>query len=179
MINLLPASYKQSLKRMYYLRLVTTGFVLVLFIVLIAGALLAPSYILSALRETSLNEKLAMLQQGESFDASKAMNATIADINKKVALFRADNSDTVISQDVISAVLSKIPSGISVTSVTFGSNDTGGATVTIHGVSTDRKSLETFSINLRGYSHFSKVDFPISDFVKNKDIEFNITCTYI
>jgi hypothetical protein len=177
MINLLPPSYKQSLKQMYYLRLVTTSFVLFLFIVLIAGALLVPSFILSALRENSLSEKLSLLEQGESFDASKTMNATIADINKKVALFKADDSGTVISKDILSAVLAKIPSGISVTSITFGSNGTG-ATVTIHGVSSNRKSLESFAINLRGYNRFSTVDFPISDFVKNRDIEFNITCTF-
>ncbi len=179
MINLLPTSYKQNLKRMYYLRLITTGVILLLFVILIAGALLIPSYIVSALRANSLKEKLTTLQHGESFDASKAMNATISDINRKVSLFRADNSATAISQDVISAILSKIPSGISVTGITFASNSTGGGNVTIHGVSTDRKSLESFSVNLRGYSHFSRVDFPISDFVKNKDIEFNITCTFI
>ena len=178
MINLLPTEYKQGLMKMYHLRLVTTILVFLFFLVVIAGAFLLPSYILSSIKEKNISARLATLQKGESFDVSKNMNLTIEDINKKVSLFRGALPDPLLSADVLIPISNRIPKGISISGISYNS-DAQGALITIHGKASGRKSLELFVANLETYKRFSKVNFPISDFVRNKDIDFDITCNFI
>ncbi len=178
MINLLPTAYKKTLRGLYRLRLINTALVLFFLIVIAGGVLLVPSYILSSVRERNLSDKLDDLRNSKNSEATKAISATIADINKKIFLFAIEKPRPSISDEVLAPIFTKQPEGVRLTSLSYETAEKN-MTVRIGGVASTRETLELFKKNLETYSRFSKVDLPLSDLVKNKDVEFTITCTFI
>ncbi len=175
MINLLPAEYKDFLKKISEFRLVTTTFFFLFLLVLIAGVLLVPASILSTLKEKNLSAQLELLKKGDSAGAEQTMNKTIADINKSVFLFTVPNTAPLLSTEVLEPLFTLTPSGVAITGVSF-KNDTP-ATLEISGIAKDRQTLDLFVKKLQTHPQFAKVDLPISNFVKDKDIDYKVTCT--
>jgi len=177
MINLLSNEYKQKLQKMRQMRLLVTVLFLLLMIVAIAGALLVPAYIISSLKENSLSDKLAAEKHGESFDTETAMNKTIADINKKAFMFSIPNTAPVLSADILQPVFALIPQGVAVTEMSVGTDANKQTALILSGTAGNRQALELFVKNLQTDKHFSKIDLPISNFVKDANIDYKITCT--
>ncbi|MEY2664732.1 MAG: hypothetical protein RIT04_540 [Candidatus Parcubacteria bacterium] len=135
---------------------------------------LLPSYILSRGQETKAAEDLALLQKtSHSQDANQA-EASIKTTKALITAFEGHQDTVPLSLIIETVVLQRKP-GISITSVQVKRSGMTDAALNVAGVATSRDALLTFQKSLAKDPHFSKVDLPISDLAKTKDIRFNIT----
>lgn len=175
MINVLPQLEKQGLRREYYLRLAIVCLCNLTFLSMLATILLLPSYMLSASKEDSLEERLATMNK-ENGDVSLAdLNTFIEKINSTLSLFNINTPSRNISQDVLYPVLTVRTSSIKINQILFAERGESGAELDLHGVAKDRESLQTFKLALEKTGKYQSVEVPISSFVKKSNIEFTIT----
>ncbi len=66
-------------------------------------------------------------------------------------------------------------SDIKITKISYQADKAKGGTVSIAGTAPSRDRLLLFKKALDDDNNFTKVDLPISNFVKGSDIQFNLT----
>ena len=70
------------------------------------------------------------------------------------------------------------PPNIRIKNIVFDNErDPEPATITLIGIATDRESLRSFGRLMEARTEFSTVDLPVSNFAKEKDIEFSMLVT--
>ncbi len=177
MINLLTEKEKKNIENEYKFRLVIVGMGFMVGIIFSASIFLLPSYFLSATKVENAQAKVDALKK-ESDEKSKAdLEAALADIKNKLALFVIPKNQNSISDDLIIPIEKVKTNNIKITGISYevaDKNNTGN----IRGVATDRVSLINFSEALKNNPQFSNVDLPVSDLAKNKQIDFNILVTF-
>ena len=173
MFTFLPHEARQAVAKEYKKRLLLIYVVIVAFASIAWIASLVPSYVLVTIRR---DEMLA--QKSTSTMAKDADRLT--SIEKEVDLAREKIStlNLVTSKQSISFVLSKlfahISPGIALNALSVTRGGTNG-TLSISGVATTREALVSFSKTLEGEPFFKKVELPVSNFTKGRDVPFTIS----
>lgn len=176
MINLLPKTEKENLKKGLKLRF----WVITLFFITAAFGLgilvLLPSHflVLSNLAQTELaDESVAIKNGGEMEDILNLPEK----INLRSAFFQTNNAN-LSAIDVLVKITEVIPAGIALDSVSFSRNqpygEKNGILVLVSGIAGSRESLTSFSALLRKTNYFSLVDVPVSSLTKDKNLPFSI-----
>jgi hypothetical protein len=176
MINLIPNEEKKKMSKDFYLRLVTVFFVMLSISLLIASIVILPTYFLFSEEEDSINTKLE-LQNSESIPLlDQNTLIVIKDLGSKLNLIEnTQKNKFVFSQKVINEIiLKKIPS-IKITEISYQNNSQTGRKINISGKAPSREVLLSFRRALEDDVAFSKVDLPISNFVKGSNIEFYLS----
>lgn len=176
MINLIPNEEKKEMSKDFYFRLVTVFFVMLGISLLIASVAILPSYLLSSAEEASINTKLE-LQNDEPIplpDQNTLM--VIKDLKNKLSLVEnTQKGESSFSQRIINEItLKKMPS-IKITEISYQNNSQTGEIIKISGKAPSREVLLSFRRALEDDAAFSKVDLPISNFVKGSDIQFYLS----
>ena len=173
--TLLPEKDKKSVIREYHLRL--TAVVLLFFsgATLLGLFLLIPSAILSRSREGIVEKKLAVLEATHNRLERGRPEEALKDSKELMRLFttRAQYPNFSDTLDHISADRNL---GIKVTAINA-TADAVPVVVLISGVAKSREVLSTYVKKLQSDRTFSSVTIPVSNFAKNKDIEFAISIT--
>jgi hypothetical protein len=176
MINLIPNEEKKKITRDFYLRIITTIFVMLGLSLLIASILIFPTYIVSSVEEGVINGKLEMQKKDITPLSNQDTMIVINNLKDKLSLIEnIQKNKFVFSQKVINEiVLQKIP-GIKITEISYQNDLKIGQKINISGKAQNRDILLAFRRALEDDTAFSKVDLPISNFIKGSNIQFYLT----
>ncbi len=176
MINLIPKEEKKKMKKDFLFRVLTVSLVVFGFVVIAGAVALLPSYFQAVIENSLAREKLA-LQQNEPVSVSEAqVMAEISDLDKKLQIIEsASENKFIVSDRVINDVIFKKMSDIKVTDISYENNVTKGREIRISGEAPSRERLLLFRLALEASGKFQKVDLPISNFVRGKNITFSLT----
>lgn len=176
-MNLLPDSRKQTLARLYLMRLVVVCALLVSGVLcihmLLAVPALAYTYQLVADRTIEavvLGEKLSGTEVREVSGRIKTLNDTAVALSHSM-------SDGTATQAI--GHITAVPhGGVRITGISFskGATDTSSRMV-LTGTAVSRESLRSYVSSLNSVPSVSSVDLPISAYAKESDIDFSITLT--
>ncbi len=172
MINLLPLQNKKQIKAEYKVRLLA----IVLFFVALLGLILL---IFSILLYTTLSSKESVVKNYLEIlisdnEVNKISSDTLEDINRKIEILKKGEKKIFLNEDVLGLLLGDV-GNVTVTSISYYS---GGnmKNVDITGVSPDRDALLNF-ISILKKKGFSEIDVPVSNFVKDENLEFSLKIT--
>lgn len=172
MLKLLTEKERQKVASEYIVRravVVISGLILVLLIGIVG---LLPSYVLSNARQ---NEALALTKSMdgvENREDESGLQAWLIKINKKLALL-SPKLDVDRPSNFIERVNEQSIKGVRLTDFSW-TKVAGKINLSVGGVAQDRQTLIMFENNINSSQHFSEVTLPISNLVKDKDIDFQI-----
>lgn len=175
MINVLPQNEKQLLRKEYQLRLLSVCLLLVTIIGVFASVALFPSYVASKNKETLLEAKLMELNKTNPDISITDLDAAIKKINNSLVVLSANKSRRVVSQDVLDPLLALRTKGIQLGQILYTERPDGVVLMDVHGVASNRVTLQEFKAALTASGKFTTVDLPISNFVQKSNINFTIT----
>lgn len=181
-MNLLPEQEKKIIQKEYALRRVVVWCGLVVGVLTISLILLVPSYVLSRLKASDVQSEL---------DTSKrTLESQLlpADVTKAVASAAHDADALKPFADPLSAyniirIFETKPASIRIYQINFsnlGTDQAGAAlkpSLEVYGKAVDRESLTSFGKSLEQRSEFASVDIPVSNFVRETNIDFTMTIT--
>jgi len=173
--TLLPQKDIKELKNEYHIRL----FILLAFFfscsVLIGIVSLFPAYIMSSIKEKEVNINFDSIQKDKK---NRGVDATLNDLkqsNEMISIMKTDDKNSSFS-NIIEKFTKVRPSLITFTSLqmTNTENDKMNVEIIVQGKAMSREALLGFKKNLELNEMISKIEFPIMDLTKNKDIPFAV-----
>lgn len=183
MIDLLPASAKNTIRKEYRLRVFTVCAAMLSLVLAAMVISFLPTYLFVLSRHEAFLVESQSDQTQSRISRVKEMETTVRNTNKKVDLLKNEASVPYV-KDVFMEILKSKPAGVSVTGLSY---DHGGVvskkgkdeavsppTIGIQGKSSDRAALLAFKDTLAQKKEFSSVDLPISSLVKDTDLTFSI-----
>lgn len=175
MLNILSIAEKKKILVEYRFRLAVVSIFAVGALVLASLVLLAPSYLLAVAKYNGISAELARLEAKQGSTAQeKDINAQIININKKIDLFLKGGVNATSSpSQIILNILNDKGNSIKIQGFTYDAGVGLGRFVVV-GTAIDRDSLAQFVERLKKEPTFTKVDLPISSYVKSANIDFSI-----
>lgn len=173
MFNLLPENLKESIRKEYkHKRLV----VILFFIVSVQATFLIflfPTWLVSYHKQMEISTQSEQMSKFLNDSNTNPATSVIKSINSKLNVI---NSALEYPKflPLIDTVISKKTNKISITNFSYAPTASSSASLTLGGISSTRESLVSFVKSLEDTKLFSKVDLPISNLAKDKDIEFTI-----
>jgi hypothetical protein len=143
---------------------------------LVASVLILPSYFLSYVEKNTTNASLE-LQKNEPVPLlDQDTLVTVKDLKNRLNLVEnAQKNQAFFSQKIINEIFLEKTAGIKITGIFYQNDSKSGKKINISGKASNREILLSFRLALENNESFSKVDLPISNFVKGSDIEFNLS----
>ncbi len=175
MINLIPNEEKKKMSKDFYLRFVAILFIMLGISLLIALAAILPSYFFSSVEKKSISMELTQ-EDNEPISAPDQNTLTaISDLKNRLGLIEnVEKNKDIFSKRVIDEIIFKKISGIKITRIFYQSGTPTGRSISIDGIAESREILLLFQQALEADVAFSKVDLPISNFVKGSNIKFSL-----
>lgn len=169
MINLLPPENKIAIKKEYLRRLVVVFGIFLLSIILVIVILLITLFFIVSNQKKAQDESAFLVKEHLSLQNEVEISSLVSEINSKISLL----SNNQKNARRVSEILEKII-GIKTkeTKITLFSFD--GSKVSINGISETRTDLINFIEDLKKEPVFLKVNSPLSNFLKEGNVEFNI-----
>lgn len=176
MINLIPNEEKKMMIKDFYYRLVTVILLMLSLVALIASVALLPSYFLSSVKKNVINEQLdkEIVEEISSYDQQTLLAVSALD-SKLSLLEKSERDKFLVSDRVISEILSNRISNIKITQISFENNEIKGKQISIRGTAPSRERLTLFRRALESNPLFKEVDLPISNFIKGSNIQFYLS----
>lgn len=168
MFNLLLPSDKVALYREYMFRVVIVALGAFLLVVAIGIVFLFPSYIWLRINERAILEK-----RTDTLKSSVSEEALSTIEEASAALATLSTKKQVSYRELIEGLVAKRGSGIKLDGLEY-AFEAGKLHLHISGVSRDRESLVAFSKAIGKDPAYMSVDVPISNFVKDRDIDFSL-----
>lgn len=130
-----------------------------------------PSYVLSHIRLEEVSRRTEVILGGLRGDEAE-LRDWLAETNKRLkTLSPALDKDR--PSEWFEKVIDKRPAGVTITSLSW-SKDRDKVALTINGIARDRQSLVEFEERISSSGNFSEVSLPISNFAKDRDIDFQM-----
>lgn len=173
MYSFLPDIYKSALRKEYIVRFLTIFFCAIAAALLIGDLTLVPSLVLLKAKKTELNQKLEEINRVASTSAFAQASGEIVKTNtllKNVSLPVGS-----LPQIIMETALRK-NGGIHIKEFAI-SQGTSTYMLDIRGVSDTREYLSNFKKSLEMDQNITKVELPVSDLAKSRDISFAIKVT--
>lgn len=173
MFNLLPKAEKDSIRREYRMRLMIVWLWFLLLTLLIASALLIPSYLLLVQKEREAGSRAELLRQNGFRDEAASSTALLQATQEKLAL-AASSPPPRYFFERIAAAAQKKPSRISLHG--FSAVPTAGEkhSFFLSGVAAERAVLVSFAQLLEDAGVFTEVEVPLPLLAKENGIEFTL-----
>ncbi len=175
MQNLLPVEEKKKVIMEYRVRLGIAVVFTLAVLITVNLVLLAPSYLLAVSESTFISEELSSLEtKGINKTQEKDVYAKIKDVNKKIDMFlKTGNSNKWIPSELFMKIISIKTPAIKINGFSYDTT-AGRERIVLTGRADDRENLARFIEELKRDKIFTKVELPISSYVKSKNIEFSI-----
>lgn len=174
MLELLPITQKNALKREYLLRVIVMALSFMLVIGILSSVALFPSYFLSIEREKFAYKEFENIKKFSNGTDNEKLQNDIKNLKEMLRILKPKGEGFSI-KDLILKIISKKNSGVMISGVSIVSSKKEQYQIIVKGMAKNREHLERFAENLRTSKEFSNVDLPISNFAKISDIGFNIT----
>ena len=174
--TLLPEKEIKKLKKEYRTRLVIFLLFFMSCSVFVGIISLAPAYIFSYTQEKEVLDRLAELQIKRQTDVVGSIKKELTDVTTIINKIKT-GSDSVIYSNIVSKIISQKPSGVSIKSFDMqatGESATSTIIAVIQGKAITRESLVAFKDRLTKDPLISKVELPVSDLAKSRDISYSI-----
>lgn len=138
--------------------------------------LLFPSGLVSFTREKEMKLEILRSSRSSEIQNAESMLNIINETNSKM-----QSINSLLRYPTLMPILKKIlesrTNNIKINDFSYLSSGADLATVSIRGISTNREALVSFTKRLEKLEIFKKVDSPVSNFTKDKNIDFSITLT--
>ena len=162
----------------FYCRLATLLLLVAGFSMLVAVFALLPAYFLALTKVAVVETRLEMVKGYPMSASGEQSLAAVKDLNSKLNLIQnAEQKKFLISDKVIDAVLSDKISGIKISQILYQNDPSVGKKISLTGTASSRAALLLFEQTLQDNPAFQNVNLPISNFVKESDIDFYLTLT--
>lgn len=173
--TLLPEDEARKLKFEYHIRIVIVLLLFISFSVLVGVVSLFPAYVVFSSQENELNEKLIEVKKSK---AARGIDLVIKEMNDSEGLLNALkklDQNTNLSSLIVQAVNTKNPSinfnSIQVSKVT---DSAYAYEIILQGKSSTREDLLLYKKSLERNLAFVKIEFPIPDLTKSRDVSFAV-----
>ncbi|MEK7558510.1 MAG: hypothetical protein AAB507_01645 [Patescibacteria group bacterium] len=172
MINLLPDGYKGQIEKEYRGRLLIVALIFIFLTEIVSIMLLLPSYFISETKYYSALNRTLKDISANGADSLKTSDA-IKKINDKIALLKISGGDKAQVGALINSIVAQKYSAIAIKSINY---EMRGSTAKIDvlGVAKSRESLLGFVDRLKKEKYFAEVYSPVSNLVKDRNIDFSI-----
>lgn len=175
MINLIPKEEKKTMAIDFYYRLLVLFFIVLDFCILIFIFSLAPSYIMSSAKKDIFNLKLETQEKEAIPSLGESSISIIKNVNSKLDLVENSKKNKfLVSEKVINAIILNKRSDIKITKILYDNNGKSKK-ISITGFAPSRAVLLLFRQSLEDSLNFKSIDLPISNFVKESNIEFYLS----
>jgi len=159
------------------MRLSVVAVFLFIILLIISIVLLSPSFILSSFKYDSATKQLETEKKKISDAVEGVDPIKIAkEVNAQLEILEQDGYLTPLSYDVFTIIVKHKPDSVKIKSMFYDRGQKNGS-ISIGGVSKDRKTLLSFLQSLESEDIFTSVELPISSFVEGEDINFSIRIT--
>ena len=175
MINLIPNEEKKKMFKDFYFRLATLVFVLLSVSIFVGSISMLPSYFSSSVEKGFFEERLALQNFEAANSTGQNMSITVEDLKNRLNLIERETDNNFLSERVINKIISKRIEGIKINEISYQLGSSGEEKINVNGNALSREILLSFRLSFEKDQSFSKVDLPISNFVKGSDIEFSLT----
>lgn len=176
MINLIPPTAKKKILVEYWVRVISVWLILWALALFTAASILLPAYVLIGLQVKAQQESAELASQ------------KVADYDtvSKVLVKASQQAKMIVDEARLPrfsayALLFERLQGeeIEIMTVRIGRDDKGLTPAVVGGVASDRQALASFRDRLLAEESVTKVDLPISNLARDKDIPFTITVTLV
>ncbi|HAS80951.1 MAG: hypothetical protein UR25_C0003G0113 [Candidatus Nomurabacteria bacterium GW2011_GWE1_32_28] len=176
MINLIPIEKKKGMYKDFYFRIVIVLFLMLGLSFSVASVAILPSYIISSVERNSIDEKLN-IQENEAIPIpdQNTLNAVEDLKNKLSSIENIKENKLVFSQKVINEIIFKKTPIIKIIEISYQNDIQTGENISIRGIAPSREALLLFRRALEDNIAFSKVNLPISNFIKGSNIKFYLS----
>lgn len=178
MINLATPEAKKGILKEYWFRLFIVSIFAIAALVAASIVLLAPAIILTELKHGSVVSALENLKKQNAAVGEvrvKEIDATIKEINRKAVLvLKGTGGESLVPSEVVALILEKKNSTIRIDSILFDVTADRERFV-VSGNARTRGALAAYADTFKVDKTFTKVDLPISSFVKNTNIDFSLS----
>ncbi len=174
--TLLPEDEIKTLRKEYHIRLFITIVFFISSFLTIGIFSLIPSYVYTNGIEGKIAQKASDIEKDRKASGIDAIERELINDNKKIKKLLADSANTASYLELIQSIISSRKSGITMESfsISKGEGTSTPIVIVFQGKSPTREALINFKDGLQLERNFSKVELPISDLVKNKDLTFSI-----
>ena len=150
-------------------------FVMLSVSLLIASILILPSYFFSSIEEDVIDTKIKSQEKSISLPDPNTL-MIIKDLENKLnSVENYEKNKYVFSTKVINEIILKKIPNIKITEIFYQNDPQTGKKISISGKASSREVLLSFRRALEDDAAFSKIDLPISNFVKGSDIKFYLS----
>lgn len=173
MQNLLTSEYKKYIRSLYHGRVFTVALFMVCITSIISLVLLSA---LSFLLYMGSSDSIKKVISSDKNTEKSLVKNDYSSFFKDLALLPF-NDQSLNFSEILDLVLHKMQTGILLRDIAF-SKVTGKekiSTVMLRGVALTRANLVSFTEALRGESLFSSVDSPVSNLLKEQNLDFSLT----
>ena len=173
MFKLLSEPAREKVYTEYSLRRVVI-FVIGLNAVLFVGIVaLIPAFILSMSHLNVAESRTTALKNSPTHETSLELVKWLSETNQKLSILSpATNKDA--PYEYFQKIIGAKPQGISLQSFNL-KKDKKDISISIQGSAVDRKALLDFESQLNASGNFEKAIIPVSNFAKDKDINFDLS----
>ncbi|QQG45988.1 MAG: hypothetical protein HYY55_03355 [Candidatus Niyogibacteria bacterium] len=176
-INLLPEDYQNEVRNERIRRLAVTIGVFVFLTVAVNIILLSPLWFLFNAREAELTRELDAVKRGPAFLRATDIESEIRVLNAEIAVFNSGEKKLFEISPAIKSILSRRPSGIGISGISFysaGQKGQGLTQISISGVAKNRELLLNFAKSNETNEFFKKVNSPISNLLKENNFDYSL-----
>lgn len=174
MFNLLPDNLKERIKKEYKLRLIIVIVVFFILAELTFLVFLLPSWLNSYYKQKEYSGRINEVSNVLSNQDISSTTAYIKSTNNILTVIN-DSLDYPKLSPIVLDILSKKKPNIKLSGIFYSVNTGNTGTLSINGLASNREALVSFSESLREIEYFKKVDLPISNLAKDKNIDFSIS----
>ncbi len=173
--SFLPTSEQKALKKKYRIHATVVALFLLSVIGVIGIGALFPAYI-----EVSFEEKgqAAMLNDATSNQANQNSLDMTYELRADAALAQELSGSSLKKRpsDLIAEIISARAS-VKISSIAISSISSSTAVMVVQGIAPTREALVSYKNRLEGLTIGNKVELPISELAKSKDIRFSLRFT--
>lgn len=174
MINLLPISGIKKIISEYRIRLVTSALVMLAVTMVIASVLLFPAYLLASHKRTIILEDLSKTgDRNASSEETKELEKIVKEMDVTLDMLGNKGQKFSISGDIVTKTASFGTENIKITGMFYDKKEPESS-FSLKGTATSRQSLTNFIEMLKKDVAFKDVSLPISDLVKDRNINFTV-----
>jgi len=176
MLNILPKEQKNVLKKEYQLRRIVVWLGLVFVSLAVSLVLILPSYLVYRIKardvRTELERSRKLLEA--DFQSGDVAGETTRAIKNTEELKPFTAKTSVYS---LLKIFESKPNTVRISEISFLSQGVEASKLLVRGIAADRESLTSFARALESRPEFGSIDLPVSNFAKERSIDFSMTIT--
>lgn len=173
MFNVLTDNFKNEIYKRYGKRRLVVWLIAIIFLQTVFLIFLIPSHVYLTSAEKEMRAPATNQITDAVASSSVEVASTFRYINDELSALSSveeSNNFQVLIQRIVEL---KGPS-IKLIQISYKTNTATTSVFTLRGVAVSRDSLLSYSKRLEGDTLFEKVDLPVSNFAKDRDIEFSL-----